>query len=150
MGLLGLGAHELSVVIVGDAEIRALNCEFRNQDRPTDVLSFSQLETKSGRWRKGRLPAQMKPGDAIPGRGRPLGDVVISIETARKQSQELGLAPRSRLRTLLIHGILHLLGYDHERSRSDAKTMFAKESALATELRRRGFRSGRSSLKTRK
>ena len=102
MGLLGLGAHELSVVIVGDAEIRALNREFRSQDRPTDVLSFSQLETKSARGRKGRLPAQMKPGAAIPGRGRPLGDVVISIETARKQSQELGLAPRSRLRTLLI------------------------------------------------
>lgn len=140
MRLLGLTAHELSVVIVGDAEIRALNREFRNQNQPTDVLSFSQLETVIDRGRRGSLPAEIKPGDAIPGRGRPLGDVVISIETARKQSQELGLASRARLRTLLIHGMLHLLGYDHERSPSDAKMMFAKERALASELRRRNVR----------
>ena len=148
LGLLGIGAHELSVVVVGDAEIRSLNRKFRKKDQPTDVLSFSQLETAMGPRLRGGLPARMKPGDAIPGSGRPLGDVVISIETARKQSQELRVPLRARLRTLLIHGILHLLGYDHERSPSDAKMMFAKEGALAAELRRRRIRSDRS-LKTR-
>ena len=148
MGLLGIGAHELSVVIVGDEKIRSLNREFRKQDQPTDVLSFSQLENARGPLRRGSLPGRMKPGDAIPGSGRPLGDVVISIETARKQSQELRVPLRARLRTLLIHGILHLLGYDHERSPWGAKMMFAKEETLAAELRRRSFGRDRS-LKTR-
>ena len=63
--------------------------------------------------------------------GMPLGDVVISIDTALAQAHEYGVAPAERLRTLLIHGFLHLLGYDHERSPSEARKMFARERQLA-------------------
>ena len=60
----------------------------------------------------------------------PLGDVVISIETALAQSREYGVEPAQRLRTLLIHGFLHLLGYDHARSPAEARKMFAREREL--------------------
>jgi len=144
MRILGLAAHELSVVIVGDGEIRQLNRQFRRQDRATDVLSFSQLETATERAGKGRLPPKPRVSEGLPGAGQPLGDVVISVETARRQSKEMGLELRARLRSLLIHGMLHLLGYDHERSRSDAEIMFARERALASELDRAGRRRIRS------
>ena len=67
-------------------------------------------------------------------RGMPLGDVVISIDTALAQSREYGVAPAERLRTLLIHGFLHLLGYDHERSPAEARKMFARERELAATM----------------
>jgi rRNA maturation RNase YbeY len=144
MRILGLAAHELSVVIVGDREMRQLNRRFRRKDRPTDVLSFSQLETVGKRGGQIRLPARLRVSDGLPGSSQPLGDVVISVETARRQSKEMGLGLQARLRSLLIHGVLHLLGYEHERSRSNAEVMFAKERALASELDRAGFKRIRS------
>ena len=71
------------------------------------------------------------------GENRPpllLGDVVISIDTARRQAHALGVATAVRIRTLLIHGLLHLLGYDHERSPAEARRMFARERELAARL----------------
>ncbi|HVA80671.1 MAG TPA: rRNA maturation RNase YbeY [Candidatus Binataceae bacterium] len=121
---LGLARCELSIMIVDNAAIAALNFAYRNRDRPTDVLSFSQLE---------------QPGGCAPGpaaiaddAATILGDVVISIETALTQARTQGVTPRERLRTLLIHGILHLIGYDHERSPSDARRMFAREREIAS------------------
>lgn len=114
---------ELSIALVSDPQIRALNREYRRKDKPTDVLSFSQLEDIASA-APGPLPVENASGI-------PLGDVVISIDTALAQARELGVAPRERLRTLLIHGFLHLLGYDHERSRADARRMFARERELA-------------------
>ncbi len=79
----------------------------------------------------------MAPPDpyAVPNqRGMPLGDVVISIDTALRQARELGVSPAARLRTLLIHGFLHLLGHDHERSVAEARRMFARERRLAARL----------------
>jgi rRNA maturation RNase YbeY len=111
-------------MIVGDGEIRRLNREFRGKDRATDVLSFPQLEParKLQRSRKGST------ADAPP---LALGDIVISIDTARRQAHELGQRVAARIRTLLIHGMLHLLGYDHERSLAEARQMFAREHELA-------------------
>jgi len=63
-----------------------------------------------------------------------LGDVVISVDTARRQSHALGIATAVRMRTLLIHGLLHLLGYDHERSPAEARSMFKRERELAARL----------------
>jgi rRNA maturation RNase YbeY len=63
-----------------------------------------------------------------------LGDVVISVDTARRQSHALDVATAARIRTLLIHGLLHLLGYDHERSPAEARCMFARERELAAGL----------------
>lgn len=93
----------------GDRTLRRMNRDFRGKDRPTDVLSF--------------------PGEAGPD-GRHLGDVVISVETARRQAAELGHPVEQELRILCLHGLLHCLGYDHE---TDDGTM----DRLERRLRRR-------------
>lgn len=123
---LGLARCELSVAIVDDPAIRALNREYRHRDKPTDVLSFSQLEEPGA---PPPDPAALRDDSAML-----LGDVVISIDTALAQARAQGIAPRERLRTLLIHGVVHLLGYDHERSPADARRMFVRERELAAAL----------------
>jgi probable rRNA maturation factor len=104
---------ELSVVLVSDRMIRTLNRRWRGKDRATDVLSFSQLEGD------GRAPVDL------------LGDVVISVPTARRQARERGESLAREGERLLIHGLLHLLGYDHERSAAEAARMRRREAALA-------------------
>lgn len=100
---------ELSILLAGDAEIHELNRQYRNKDRPTDVLSFPQDE------------------DALNEKGQTLlGDVAISVETAARQAAEHHLTLEEELILLLIHGILHLMGYDHETSRQDARIMKQK------------------------
>ncbi len=113
---LELGA-ELSVALVGDAEMRELNAAYRHIDRPTDVLSFALAEDA-----------------ATPGQPRLLGDVVISLDTAARQAARRGAAVLDEVRTLLAHGLLHLLGYDHERSPADARRMFALQRRLVGRL----------------
>ena len=102
---------ELSIALVGDKEMRPLNRRYREKNQTTDVLSFF-------------IEEQPQPGAAL------LGDVVISVEQARRQAQERNKTLKSEMVTLLIHGILHLLGYDHERSARQAKIMFALERKL--------------------
>lgn len=121
--LLNLRRSELSLVLTGDETIRRLNREFRGKDKPTDVLSFPQLDSS--------LQLDMSGADRAP---LALGDVVISIETATRQARRLRIETADRIRTLLIHGLLHLLGYDHERSRAEARRMFARERELAAAL----------------
>ena len=131
--LLSVENCELSLLLTSDAPIRELNRAFRRKDRSTDVLSFPQLENCAA-----AMSEHAKAGpDNLP---VALGDVVISVETASRQAQQLGVTPESRLRTLLIHGVLHLLGYDHENSRADARKMFARERELAA-LMKSGDRS---------
>ncbi len=79
---------------VSDREMRRLNRTFRHQDRPTDVLSF--------------------PGDESPIAPAHLGDIAVSVPTARRQASKLGHSVDRELRILLLHGILHCLGHDHE------------------------------------
>jgi probable rRNA maturation factor len=151
MALVGLAVCELSIVIADDAFVHALNREFRGKDQPTDVLSFSQLEQAQdghagGRRRRAAKLAppprlRLQPAQAgalVPAAGTALGDVVISVDTARRQARRLGVAPAARMRALLVHGLLHLLGYDHERSRAEARRMFARERELAAALRGAG------------
>jgi probable rRNA maturation factor len=109
---------ELSIVLTGDATVRALNRDYRNTDAPTDVLSFAQTE--------GDVFA--RPDEA----SRHLGDVVISIDTARRQAQEYALALQDEVAHLLVHGILHLLGYDHEAA-EDERIMRQHEDAILGE-----------------
>lgn len=85
-------AAELSVVLCSDAHIRKLNAQWRGKDVATDVLSFPQDD----------------PDRVV------LGDIVISVDTAARQAAERHLELRDELRILLVHGVLHLLGYDHE------------------------------------
>ena len=117
---------ELSLSVVSDRAIRALNRNYRGIDSATDVLSFSQIE------QAGVAPA--KSPSVTNSAGLMLGDVVISIDTALRQARDLRVTPASRLRRLLIHGFLHLIGYDHERSRSEARKMFARERTLASKI----------------
>ena len=104
---------ELSLALVTDREIHALNRQYRGKDKPTDVLSFPLADTLQ--------PAL-------------LGDVIISLETAARQAQRRGHSLREELQTLLIHGILHLLGYDHEISRGEAIRMHRKEREVKAVL----------------
>jgi probable rRNA maturation factor len=107
---------ELSIVLADDATVHALNREYRNTDAPTDVLSFGQEEEGD---------AFVRPDDA----SRHLGDVIISIDTARRQAEESGISMQDEVSHLLVHGILHLLGYDHELP-DDEQIMRAREDAI--------------------
>ena len=91
------------MLLCGDETIRELNRQYRGKDAPTDVLSFPQEEGPP-------MPLGMAD-DAIP---RALGDVVLSVETARRQAEEHGWSLQEEAEALLAHGLLHLLGYDHE------------------------------------
>jgi len=98
--------HELSLLLTGDKEIASLNNQYRNKSSATDVLSFSQLEGE------GHSEEKL------------LGDVVISVETASRQAQETAVSLEEELVRLLIHGTLHLMGYDHENvSEAEVKEM---------------------------
>ena len=108
---------ELSIDLVGDREIRKLNRDYRDQDRATDVLSFSLV---GGEWAGYR--------------GEMLGDVVISVETAARQARKRHRSLDEEACRLLIHGILHLLGHDHERP-EEQRRMRAEERRLSALLR---------------
>ena len=99
---------EVSLVLTGDRAVRALNARYRGKDRPTDVLSF--------------------PGGGAPGE---LGDIVISVATARKNARALGRTLDQELDVLALHGFLHVLGYDHE---TDDGTMDRLERRLRRRL----------------
>jgi probable rRNA maturation factor len=144
LSLLDLTKCELSLVIVSDREIRRLNREYRGKDKATDVLSFPLTEadeivqSSSGGARRNSGESSTSLDPSAPPCA--LGDVVISAETAGRQARTLGERPSARMRTLLIHGTLHLLGYVHEGSATEARRMFAKEHELAERL------AGRSSI----
>ena len=114
--LLDLREVELSLVICDDAFIHPLNRDYRGKDRPTDVLSFAQRE-----------------GDFAFLEDPLLGDVIISLETTRRQAEERGHSLERELQILLVHGILHLLGYDHIED-DDAAVMEAKEKEILRAL----------------
>ena len=114
--LLGVDG-ELSIALIGDAEMHALNRDYRAKDRPTDVLAFALREGED---------AAVHPDV--------LGDVVISLDTAARQAAARGHSPAEEVRILLAHGVLHLLGYDHERSPAEARRMFGKQRALLARL----------------
>lgn len=112
MRSLRLANRELSVLLVSDRAIRGLNKQWRRKDKATDVLSFPAGDLPKG----------------LPGR-RPLGDVVISLDTARRVAKELKIPLEAELSRYLAHGLLHLLGHDHVTA-SQAKKMRKLELRL--------------------
>ncbi len=116
---------ELSVSIVGNRSIRIINRDYLARDKSTNVISFSLQE-----------------GDCSGINPHALGDVIISADTAAREAEDGGLAYFERLIYLLLHGILHLKGYDHERSgEADAKIMMKKERQLFRLLKKDGLLS---------
>ena len=114
---------ELSVLIADDEQIQEINRDYLQRDNPTNVISFAQQEGECA----GICPYL-------------LGDVVISAQTAARDASEVGASLFSELSFLLVHGVLHLLGYDHERgTQQQAEEMEAKEVELFTLLRTQIF-----------
>lgn len=120
---MGLTGSELSVTIVGDRSMRRLNRDYRGIDKTTNVLSFPMAE-----------------GDFSGLNPQLLGDVVISADTALREAEEQGISLFERLGFLLLHGILHVTGYDHERSgEKEAQRMERKQRQLYELLKRDGL-----------
>jgi probable rRNA maturation factor len=111
---LQLGETELSIVLTGDAQIQKLNAEFRHKDAPTDVLAFAMREGEGGHLHEGIL-----------------GDVVVSVDTARIQAARVGRDVLAEVTMLLAHGVLHLLGWDHDTHAKDVR-MRAETARLCT------------------
>jgi len=117
---------EIHLALTDDARIRVLNREYRRKDKATDVLSFPQFNPKeiSGRSKK----KAEAPGPY-------LGDLVISTETTLKQAKEFGVTKRAELMRLLVHGVLHLCGYDHEKvPAAEAQRMRRRERYIRSKL----------------
>ena len=114
---LGLPEAELSLLFVDDREIQELNHRFLGRDKPTNVLAFS-----------------MREGEFSSLHPFLLGDLVISTQTARRQSRQWGLNEMEMITLLIIHGILHLLGYHHEGTRKEAQEMARKQRLLFHEV----------------
>jgi probable rRNA maturation factor len=115
---LGYQKWEISILLVDDLQITKLNKTYLHRNRPTDIISFSQIE-----------------GDFSHLNAHLLGDLVISLETAQRQAEEEHSSLEDEIVFLLIHGILHLLGYDHEGSEKQAREMEAKQEEVLFSLR---------------
>jgi probable rRNA maturation factor len=104
---------EVSVTFLSDTEIRALNRDYLKRDRPTDVIAF----------------ALHRPGEDL------LGDVYVGFEQARRQADELGIPLREELLRLAIHGVLHVLGYDHpEGTARESSPMYLRQEDLVRRI----------------
>ncbi|WP_236021837.1 rRNA maturation RNase YbeY [Geomesophilobacter sediminis] len=120
---MGCPEAELSISIVGDRTIRQINREYLGRDKATNVISFAMQEGEFG---------QVNPDV--------LGDVVVSADTAAREAEEGGEPFFSRLCFLLLHGILHITGYDHERSgEEEARRMEKREQEIFTVLKGEGL-----------
>lgn len=102
--------YEISLLLTDDETIRQLNKEYRNKDKSTDVLSFPMEDEIM------------------------LGDIVISVDTAKRQAEEAEINLDRETAFLFIHGLLHLLGYDHETSQEDEAEMFALQEKILKKL----------------
>ncbi|MGC8528629.1 MAG: rRNA maturation RNase YbeY [Leptospirillia bacterium] len=120
--VLGHDHCDLSLVLVNDRRMRELNRTYRGKPSTTDVLSFEG------------------PSNPLPRMPRFLGEIVISVPRAHRQAMTAGLSPEDELTNLLIHGVCHLLGFDHERGEEDQRIMKAEEEKVARHIRRKDGR----------
>jgi len=121
LAAIGESDASLSISFVGDAAIRRLNREYRGKDGATDVLSFPMYE------RNDRRPRGQAAGERL------LGDIVISADTAVRQSAAYDATLAREIERLLIHGVLHLIGHDHEKP-AQRRRMEAEERRLAAAI----------------
>ncbi len=111
---LVLENEEISIVLIGPAKMRKLNKQYLGKNRTTDVLSFGKVQLSEFKF--------------PPGQEKELGEIVICLKEVRKNTKRLKCNFDIELARVLIHGILHLLGYNHEKSEKDAKKMQEKEN----------------------
>jgi probable rRNA maturation factor len=119
---------DMNLLLADDATLHRLNRQYRSIDRPTDVLSFSQLEGPDFR------AQALASGPALPlglQLGLQLGDVAVSVERARRQALDYGHPFDRELAYLFVHGLLHLLGYDHEADEERAAMRRVEEATLS-------------------
>jgi len=114
LDIQGLEGVEVSIYLTDDETIRLLNKNFRGKDKATDVLSFIYDEQVGGY--------------------KLLGEIVISIDTAKRQAKELGHSLEEEIKRLLVHGFVHLLGYDHELGKEEEKHFMELEKRLIESL----------------
>jgi rRNA maturation RNase YbeY len=113
---VGAASGELGILFVGERRMQGLNRRYRGKDRTTDVLAFALQESP--------LPHPLPFKPAI------LGDVVIAVPTAARQAKQGQRSLDEELTVLLVHGILHLCGYDHERNETEARRMHRRERKI--------------------
>lgn len=112
---IGEASSTLSIIIIRDRQMRQLNRDWRGIDQPTDVLSFAYHESETGEAETGEAdPGEVELSAATAGPGGHLGDLVISVETAARYATRYGISFEREIDQLVIHGALHLAGYDHE------------------------------------
>jgi probable rRNA maturation factor len=128
LDLIGESSADLGLSFVGDRRMRGLNHRFRGKDRSTDVLAFASREA--------RTPAS-------PVSTQLLGDIVISVPTALRQAKEGHRSLEEEIVALLIHGALHLCGYDHERGHAESRRMRREERTVRLALGRIASFAGR-------
>ncbi|MCK5071204.1 MAG: pyridoxine 5'-phosphate synthase, partial [Desulfocapsa sp.] len=114
--------HDVSILLVDDEEISWLNSHYRDKHGPTNVLSFPFSEEGDPFTISSSIPV------------KELGDIIVSVETALREAQDLNVSLHDRLTWLLTHGLLHLLGYDHERSEKEAHAMWNLEKKLIKKI----------------
>jgi len=125
---LRLGSREFNICLVDNKVIRRLNFAYRAKDKATDVLSFPWYDTAEPHRQELRLPSRRREwGEAT----NFLGEAVISVEMARRNARAERHSTLNEIRWLILHGVLHLLGYDHER---DSGEMVALELSLREQL----------------
>ena len=115
---------EISILLVGDKKMKELNLYYRNKKKTTDVLSFPLINESLKRLNLSTTKS-LPPSSNLP-----LGDIVINLQQAKRQALERGLGLYEEVAQLLIHGFLHLLGYDHEKNRYQAEKMKRLERKL--------------------
>ena len=113
---------DLSIVLSHDDEIKQINHQYRDKNKPTNVLSFPQLTPQEIAARNLNIPGLV-----------PLGDIIMSYETILREAKEQNKEPDAHIGHMLVHGVLHLLGYDHENDH-DADEMESLETAIMTGL----------------
>ena len=111
---LGLGSRDLSLLLTDNKQIQAINLEYFNKDRPTNVISFSYADGFSC---------------------EVVGDLIISLERAHEESVRSGIPFHERVVSLIIHGLLHVLGFDHEKGEREARRMRYREKKLLAHVR---------------
>ena len=127
--ILGLNSAEISILLVNDKRMKILNKQYRGINKTTDVLSFPQIPKFEIRNSKFLKSAIHLPCSALL-----LGDIVINLHQAKRQAIEHNLTFNEELNLLLIHGLLHLVGYDHEKGGSAKKKMKKKTREILKKL----------------